>query len=175
MGSNPQEVIVSPHRRGNDAVVYLGEIALMGDASELIDLLRWLIEQITPPASGWRQAHAVGRGLPTELADPETAWPYLVDRFPWLFDGIDTSREPYAQYLRKSAKTGQISTLAADLQALGENPSLADISEIVFGSRYYSGSQYAQLKKIQSDLAVSSSSDGQKPVSDTSEDLKQAA
>ena len=39
--------------------------------------------------------------LPHVLRDPETAWPFLVSRFPWLFDGIDLNREPYAHYLKR--------------------------------------------------------------------------
>lgn len=60
---------------------------------ELKRLLRTLevstIEQV-------RQAQA----LPVELYKAETAWPWLIERFPWIFDGISVKSEPYASYLK---------------------------------------------------------------------------
>jgi len=48
--------------------------------------------------------------LPIELYQAETAWPFLLERFPWLFNDIDTGREPYSNYL--ASKTHQRASCA---------------------------------------------------------------
>jgi len=67
---------------------------------ELKRLLRTLevstIEQV-------RQAQA----LPVELYKEETAWPWLIKNFPWLFDGINLKSEPYARWLKSGGPIGQ--------------------------------------------------------------------
>lgn len=122
-------------------------------------------------------AHAITKQkqLPSELADPETAWPWLVKEFPWIFDGIDTSKEPYAHYLSNSYKPK--TALQSDLQKvshLGQDCSLADLSEIIYGRRYYSGSQHKYLKQLREAL-ISSSSHSEEDVSDASSAEKRAA
>lgn len=86
--------------------------------------------------------------LPPELDDPYTAWPWLVDRFPWLFDGIDLHHEPYYHYL-KAAQPKQDAALIAHL----DNPSQADVAEVLFDDRTKTGGSYrrrilAALKQL---------------------------
>jgi hypothetical protein len=77
--------------------------------------------------------------LPDLLTGPETAWPWLVKRFPWLFDGIDLKSEPYASYL----KTPQVDQ---DMQLLepyrGKELSQADVAGLLFGDRTKTGGAY---------------------------------
>lgn len=77
--------------------------------------------------------------LPAVLDKPETAWPWLVKRFPWLFDGVELTREPYASYLKPAA----IAPDLAQLEALrGKVLSQADMAELLFGDRTKTGGSY---------------------------------
>lgn len=77
--------------------------------------------------------------LPELLNGPETAWPWLVKRFPWLFDGIDLKNEPYASYLK-------IPQVEQDLNLLqpyrGRELSQADVAGLLFGDRTKTGGSY---------------------------------
>lgn len=77
--------------------------------------------------------------MPKELGNPETAWPYLLNRFPWLFADINTSREPYAQYVRPQASYTETDTKAI---AHLKDPTQADVAEILFGDRTKTGGAY---------------------------------
>ena len=79
------------------------------------------------------------REWPTELTTPESAWPYLLNRFPWLFADIDVNREPYAQYLRP--RRSQTETDRAAVAHL-VNPTQADIAGALFGDRTKTGGAY---------------------------------
>lgn len=107
---------------------------LLSDPPALIAALRDLaaeIERITRPPALQRLK------LPPQLREPETAWPWLLERFPWLFDGIAVQSEPYAYYLRKS-QPQQDAEAIADL----DNPSQADVAEVLFGDRTKTGGSY---------------------------------
>lgn len=78
-------------------------VMLVADRSEMIGELKRLLRVLEVRSiEEVNQAEA----LPVELYKPETAWPWLLDRFPWLFDDISTEREPYASYLKSGAKRG---------------------------------------------------------------------
>jgi hypothetical protein len=72
-------------------------IMLAANRSEMIGELKRLLRALeVQTIEQVRQAQA----LPIELYKAETAWPWLLDRFPWIFDGIRTQSEPYASYLK---------------------------------------------------------------------------
>lgn len=97
------------------------------------------------------QVRAAADKLPEELARAETAWPWLVERFPWIFDGINTNTEPYATYLKSGGAAGADQYLAA-VDHLGPGASLADISEAIYGERTYGGARYKTVKDVQTIL-----------------------
>lgn len=76
---------------------------------------------------------------PPELENPESAWPYLLNRFPWLFADIDVNREPYAQYVRPRTSQQQ-----ADRRAIAHlsDPTQADVAGVLFGDRTKTGGSY---------------------------------
>lgn len=75
--------------------------------------------------------------FPPEMNDPYTAWPWLLKHKPWIFDGIDVTREPYAHYL----KHAQRSEDAQDIAHL-VSPTQADVAEVLFGDRTKTGGSY---------------------------------
>lgn len=77
---------------------------LVADRPEMIGELKRLLRALEVRSiEEVNQAQA----LPVELYKPETAWPWLLERFPWLFDDISIGHEPYASYLKSGApKTG---------------------------------------------------------------------
>lgn len=127
--------------------VSLGEIEIGHHAGTLATILRSLANQLEPQVSR-RRAYSVGQALPEELTSPETAWPFLVQKFPWLFDGIEVGKEPYANYLKESQLENDLERVAD----LGPEPALADLSERLFSERSYGGSRYKYLKKLQNRL-----------------------
>lgn len=94
-------------------------------------------------------------------ADPhdQNNWSLIALRFPELADVI-----PPPQFAVKSnsGDPGEsVSQLARDLDQvrhLGTSASLADISEVLNGSRYYSGKMHKRLKRLREFLKTSSSS-----------------
>lgn len=90
------------------------------------------------------------RALPPQLDCPETAWPWLLKAKPWIFDGINLKSEPYYAYLA----SGRPATLMEDLAAVEhlDDPSLADISETLTGSRQYGGATYSRVKAVKEAL-----------------------
>lgn len=102
--------------------------------------------------------------MPDEMAAPETAWPWLLHHMPWIFKGIDVKKEPYAHYLEQSPEIGQISTLASDLEQvyhLGPGTSLADISEVLTGSRQYGGATYKRVKEVKEALETTTTTENE--------------
>ncbi len=91
------------------------QIVLMGNPLELAAKLRELAAKLEPH-NGKPDAQIVN-SLPDLPPDPHTAWPWLVSRLPWLFDGINLSAEPYAHYLKDSTQQAD-NQLSADVQAL---------------------------------------------------------
>jgi hypothetical protein len=92
--------------------------------------------------------------LPHVLKRPETAWPFLVSRFPWLFDGIDLSKEPYAYYLKRGQDDQDVEKLRPYLLDLisadGEliRGYTRRAAGILFGDESLNGGQ--NLKRIKS-------------------------
>ena len=129
----------------------LGDIEIGHEAGTLASILRRLASELEPKISR-RQNYAAQANVPAELASPETAWPYLVQRFPWLFEGIETGSEPYADYLKEH----QLETDLERVADLGPEPALADLSERLFSERSYGGARYKYLKKLQNRLKVAS-------------------
>lgn len=124
-------------------------IQVLGDPGALAAELRRLADMIEPTSVKERHKREVLRDLaqvPAVLENPKTAWPWLVARFPWLFDGIEVSREPYASYLRSGP---------ADLALLepyrGQTLSQADVAQILFADRTKTGGSYR--RRILSALA----------------------
>jgi len=117
-------------------------IQLCGPASDLAAELRRLAEIIEPSSVAARHEKQVKRELaelPAVLATPATAWPWLVQRFPWLFDGVELSREPYASYLKSPPIRGDLSQLES---LRGRPVSQADVAEALFGDRNKTGGSY---------------------------------
>jgi len=131
--------------------VSFGTFEIGHHAGELAATLRLLADQLEPKI-GRRRAYAIQNQIPDELADPETAWPFLVNRFPWLFDSIETGTEPYAQYLKESQLQQDLDRVAD----LGPEPALADLAERLYSERSYGGSRYKYLKKLQNRLKSTS-------------------
>lgn len=140
---NPTPVTLRAAAFGKNAYVYFGDIQIGGNAQAMAAELRRLADELEPKTI--TQARTRAEGLPEELANPETAWPWLVDRFPWLFGGIDLAREPYAKYL-DAAQEQQDAAAIAHL----DNPSQADVAEVLFGDRTKTGGSYRRriLKAI---------------------------
>lgn len=112
---------------------------------------------VLPPAPmGQRQIK-----LSDLTADPhdQNNWSLIALRFPELTDVI-----PPPQFAVKSngGDPGEsVSQLARDLDQvkhLGAAASLADMSEVLNGSRYYSGKMHKKLKRLKKLLKTSSSS-----------------
>lgn len=72
-------------------------IMLVAEREEMIGELKRLLRMLEV-----KTVEQVNRAqaLPVELYKPETAWPWLVEHFPWIFDGISVKTEPYAHYLK---------------------------------------------------------------------------
>lgn len=117
-------------------------IQLIGAPADLAAELRRLADIIQPSSVKERHSRQVWQDLaklPAVLDDPATAWPWLQQRFPWLFDGIELSREPYAHYF----KSHQVRPELNQLEALrGTSASQADIAGVLFGDRNKTGGSY---------------------------------
>ena len=119
---------------------------LVGPQNELAVELRRLAalcESVTVAESG---------ELPHVLKRPETAWPFLVGRFPWLFDGIDLNKEPYAHYLKRGQVSQDVEKLRPFVSDLiGDNGDLIRgytrrAAGVLFGDESLNGGQ--NLKRI---------------------------
>ena len=107
---------------------------VLNNPHQLVKVLRHIadkVQQTIPPSVPYYKP------LPPELDTPETGWPYLLARFPDVFDGITLSSEPYYSYLKKSRPQ-------QDAQAIAHlnNPSQADVAEALFGDRGKTGGSY---------------------------------
>jgi len=78
-------------------------VMLVADRVEMIGELKRLLRALEVNTV---EKAEQSQALPIELYRPETAWPWLVERFPWLFDDISTGSEPYASYLKSGPKRG---------------------------------------------------------------------
>lgn len=136
-GQNPIPITANVVEFGRMGNIFLGEgIKIMGRPDELAaELRRWADVLDNNDVS--QQTARNAAQMPVELARPETAWPWLVSRFPWLFDGIDTAHEPYAHYLKKSQSQAD-----ADMIKHLQNPTQADVAEVLFGDRTKTGGAY---------------------------------
>jgi len=117
-------------------------IQLLGSPADLAAELRRLADIIQPSSVKERHEKAVRSdlaALPAMLEKPETAWPWLVQRFPWLFDGIEVAKEPYASYLKPNGIQSDLSRLEA---LRGTAPSQADVAFVLFGDRTKTGGSY---------------------------------
>ena len=92
-------------------------LVLVGKPGVLAKKLRELADSIEPTTVKVAHAKKVVNELPDVLYDPYKAWPWLVERFPWLFDGISLSSEPYAHYLKSNGQR-QPDQLIQDVKAL---------------------------------------------------------
>ncbi len=122
---------------GHEASVQFGPIEIFGHAQTLAAELRRLADLIEPGNVNLRHAQRISQEMPLVMATPETAWPWLVRRFPWLFNEIDTSREPYGHFLKQS-QAEQDATKIAHLI----NPSQADVAQALFNDRTKTGGSY---------------------------------
>jgi len=90
--------------------------------------------------------------FPQELNTPETGWPWLVANRPQIFEGINLSTEPYYRYL-KAAQPQQDALAIAHL----DNPSQADVAEVLFDDRTKTGGGYR--RRILAALAATTTAD----------------
>lgn len=86
-------------------------------------------------------------------ASPSEAWPWLLRRFPDVFDGINLSSEPYAHYLnlthkRETTRVEQDQDLLIVARYFLAHLTLADISEALTGKREYGGAIYTRVKTV---------------------------
>ncbi len=168
--SKPKPAKLNAWAFGHDASIKFGSVEIYGNAKTLAAELRRLAEIIEPGSVRQRHGQRISKEMPEAMIKPETAWPWLVKRFPWLFNEIDTSREPYAHYLKTSKSNDIEIVLATGCDA---NSSLADISQALTNERYYSGQGYKRVKAVQQ-LLQTSSSPAEKPHNNDL-DLEQAA
>ena len=108
--------------------------AVLSNPKQLVKVLRHIADKVQatiPPPYSYLKP------LPVELSSPETGWPYLLQRFPDVFDGITLSSEPYYHHLKKSRPM-------QDAQAIAhlKNPSQADVAEVLFDDRGKTGGSY---------------------------------
>lgn len=125
-------VNIGAFKHGQYGYVRINDMLLVSSPTALCNQLRALIAVLETVTVAQR-----ANQLPPELAEPETGWPFLVARFPWLFDGINLSAEPYASYLKGS----QAGTDAALIRHL-DNPTQADVAEVLFNDRTKTGGSY---------------------------------
>jgi hypothetical protein len=126
---------------------------LKGDPVQIISQVKLLYDLFLKLAEKFKPSQQ-WQSLPD---DPYIAWPMLVKRYPWIFDGIDLSKEPYAHYLKGRQSSGPGSQLNQDLAKVAHlvDPRLADIAEVLTGSRQYGGSALVRrLKAVQEALAL---------------------
>lgn len=90
--------------------------------------------------------------LPPEMDSPQTAWPYLKRRFPWLFsDEGEIPKESRAAELTNTEKD----VLQFAVYMLREvHFSLADISEALTGQREYGGAMFTRVKAVRTFLTT---------------------
>ena len=97
------------------------------------------------------------RDLTADPNDPGN-WSLIALRFPMLADILPPPQFSVKSHSANPGESG--SQLATDLDQvshLGSGASLADISEVLNGSRYYSGKMHKKLQRIQERLKTSSS------------------
>lgn len=99
-GQQPKPVTLKCAVHGN-AYIYFDDIIIGGDPAHLAATLRELADKIEPKSLKGAQAQT-WRPMPKAMETKETGWPWLVENYPQIFDGIDVTREPYAQYLKPS-------------------------------------------------------------------------
>lgn len=115
-------------------------VELIGSRQALVDFANKIISLANPP----RQRFA----WPQEMQEPETGWTWLLKNRPWIFDGISLQSEPYASYLFGSeSDTGTDVRLENDLEAIKhlQQPSKADIAEVLTGKRTYGGAIFERV------------------------------
>lgn len=98
--TNPVDVNLEALYHGNAFVkinIHNSYVMLVAPRDEMIGELKRLLRTLEPKTV---EQAALAAALPIELYRPETAWPWLANRFPWLFSDINTATEPYASYLR---------------------------------------------------------------------------
>lgn len=137
-GQSPEPMQGTAVYFGKLAVIHMGEVKLIGPPAEMASQLREWAKVFDTETVEKQMSKQMGvNQMPEELKTPETGWPWLIARFPWLFDGIETSKEPYAHYLKKDQKQ-------QDAQAIShlKNPSQADVAEVLFGDRTMTGGSY---------------------------------
>ena len=147
------EVDISFLVNGNSACIAIRGphpiyLEIRADRRAILEMLAEGAKRFEPVSISKAAARAMS--MPDEMAQPETAWPWLVRNMPWIFAGIDTSKEPYANYLEGASQSGKIDALAADLEKvkhLGSGARLADIAEVLTGSRQYGGSSLVKRLK----------------------------
>lgn len=86
-------------------------LLLYGTREEMVKTLTVAIEAM----GGQNVADAIRKQslMPAELDTPETAWPWLVENCPEIFEGINLKREPYARYIRNGSVTAGSRTVCA--------------------------------------------------------------
>ena len=111
---------------------------IMSNPKRLAFLLRYIasiVEKSKPPLTP--ASPTLLKPFPPELNDESTAWLWLLDNRPQLFDGIDLSKEPYYHHI-KAAQQKQDARIVAQL----EDPSQADVAEALFDDRTKTGGSY---------------------------------
>lgn len=124
--------------------------------------------------------------LPKVLARPETAWPFLVDRYPWLFADIgDLSSEPYYHFLKQAQDKKDAAALRPHVGELLDEDGgrirgyTRRAAEILFGDPDSNGGAYlTRIKKAMARLKTDSSTNSttaEKPAAELTEEQKRAA
>jgi hypothetical protein len=172
IGSTTKPVNLQMAVFGKNGYLYVDNVQIGGNRIELAEQLERIAAKLRSGTVS-QQTGKILQDMPKELEQPETAWPWLVQRFPWLFSDIDTSREPYKQYLKSSHHNSYNAPdfdlqLKQDLQAIAHlaNPTQADVAEILFGDRLKTGGSYRRrILRVMQQIATTTTPDvGPRPV-----------
>ncbi len=147
--SKPQPIIPQAHFTGKYGYVVLGPVQIGSQAETLATMLRWLADQLEPQFSH-NPADRVLTITPGEVVE--------------YFEQSLVLREmaaDVAAVLRPGGSAAPVSQLDQDLKAIAHltNPSLADIAEILTGSRQYGGATYHRVKAVSQALKSSTTTE----------------
>lgn len=125
------------------------EREIMSSPQRLAQVLRDMADRIEASLPGplipSPAKQTIFQPFPEELNDESTAWLWLLENRPQIFQGIELRTEPYYHHIKAAQERRD-----AELVAAMDDPSQADVAQALFGDRTQTGGSYRRriLKAI---------------------------